>query len=148
MDDTDQEKIEKELLNNIFDEEPLHVAGAFLMEMDMGTTLYVCARKQSLDRDLCTENFWKDKVGYFYGQTEKASWETWKEAAFKLYLKSQEEVVKCVGEGGRCEEEAITECSKCRAERDAQVPLCGDCSYYNSFTYFDEKGKKVFVPDF
>jgi len=75
MNDTDQEKNEKELLDNIFDEESLHVARAFLMEMDMGTTLYVCARKQSLDRDLCTENFWKDKVGYFYGQTEKASWE-------------------------------------------------------------------------
>jgi len=44
MDDTDREKIEKELLDNIFDEEPLHVARAFLMGDGNGYyTLCVCS---------------------------------------------------------------------------------------------------------
>ena len=116
---------EKELLGEIFEKIPQELAREVLMMMDMGNTLYVCARNESVDGRLCTENFWKRKVGKFYGKKEKIQLETWKNIALELYLRSQEE--ECL----ECGRIAVDECTRCADERGEHVPLCEGCVFHD-----------------
>jgi len=95
--------------------------------MDMGMALYLCNQNEPY---VCTENFWKQKVGQTYGRTNKKKGVDWKDMALELYLQSQEEMCfecsqyESPGELRQCEECGVDLCRLCG---DSESALCRDC---------------------